>query len=221
MRSTNGYARAAKTAFCSLLASLPGWQLCRAADECLPSGGVAVAATPTSATRASLFWQVTPGNVPSGPIAYMLFRGTSPSNLTQIAKTTAPFYSDVSLTPATTYLYVVQAVSNGTVVSGAACPTTPPLPNPPSGVTATPISPTEVTLSWAEKIDPNSLAIADFHVFAGTSPNNLAQVATVKDVSITLHASAGTTYYYLIEAEDVDGDLSAAPVTVQVTMPNH
>jgi len=200
-----------------MLAALPGWQLRGEAVECPVSSGFAVAATPTSATSVSLFWQAPPSHLPIA--IYALFRGTSPSNLAQIGTTATPFFTDVELQPATTYLYVVHAVSSGRGVYGGACPTTPPLPNPPSDITATPKSPTEVTLSWAEKIDPNSLAISEFRIYAGTSPSNLTEVFAGKKVSVTLNVPAGTAYY-LVEAIDVDGDVSPAPATVQVTMPN-
>lgn len=220
MKSDWGYPCAAKAALLMFGLMLPGWQLLAAAGGCPQSAGVAIAATPVSATAAALFWQVAPGSLAGGPVRYSLYRGTSPTNLAQLAQTTRPFYKDLGLSPATAYIYVVQAVeSNGTAVSGTACPTTPPLPNPPSEITATPLSPTQLRLSWAEQLDANSLAISAFRVYGGTSPTSLAQLATVRDVSITLNLAAGTTYYFAIEAFDVDGDASAISVIIQVTMP--
>jgi hypothetical protein len=35
-------------------------------------------------------------SLPSGPITYSIFRGTSPVNLMQFAQTTVPFYEDLS-----------------------------------------------------------------------------------------------------------------------------
>jgi fibronectin type 3 domain-containing protein len=176
--------------------------------------------TPTSATKASLFWQATPGSLPIGPITYGIFRGTSLSNLKRLAETTVPFYEDAGLQPASTFLYLVNATSNGLTLSGTACTTTPSVPSPPYDITATPLSPTTVKLSWAQHIDSDSLAIAEFRVYAGTSPSDLTLVANVRNVSVELNEAAGTTYYYLVVAVDVDGDASAAS-TIEVTMPNH
>jgi hypothetical protein len=221
MRSDSLFAHAANVVLYLLALALPGWQLRGSTTECSASSGLAIAATPTSATKASLFWQATPGSLPSGPVTYGIFRGTSPSNLTQIAETTVPFYEDVSLRSASTFIYLVNAASNGMTLSGTACATTPPLPNAPYDITATPLSPTTVRLSWAQQIDPDSLAIAEFRVYAGTSPTGLTLVATVRNVSIVLNESAGTAYYYLVVAVDVDGDASAASTTIEITMPNH
>jgi|HubBroStandDraft_1064217.scaffolds.fasta_scaffold07316_8 hypothetical protein len=221
MRSDWGFACAARVALYMLLAALPGLQLRGADGDCSRSNGITVAATATSATSISLFWQVTPGLGGKPVTPYVLFRGTSPANLAQLAKTAKPLYADVGLQPATTYLYLVEAAVDGTVVSGSACATTPPFPNAPYDVTATPLSTTEVTLSWAQKIDPNSLAISEFRVYGGTSPSDLTQVATVQAVSATLNVSAGVTYYYIVVAVDVDGDSSPASAVIQVTMPSH
>jgi chitodextrinase len=49
--------------------------------------------------------------------AYYIFRGTSPSNLTQVATRTATVFTDYPLTPGTTYYYAVEEAAKGGNVS--------------------------------------------------------------------------------------------------------
>jgi len=198
--------------------TLSGCRLWGAGGDCVAAAGYAIAATATSAIRVDLFYQAPFGSLPSGTIIYMLFRGTSPGNLTEIAKTTSPFYEESNLTPATNYYYEVHATSHGSAVSGATCVTTPAFPDPPGNITAT-VSPTSVTLSWTEAVGPDTLAITGFNIYRGNSPSSLSRIAMVKAVSFTNAVSPGTTYYYALQAIDTLGDVSPASIIIQVTTP--
>lgn len=188
------------------------------ADEC-GFGGYAMAATAVSATKIDLFYLAPEGSLPAGSVVYSLFRGTSPSSLVEIARTTSPFYEDVGGSPAVTYYYAVNAISGGSTISANDCVTTPALPNAPGNFAATVNSSTSITLSWTETVGAGTLAITGFDVYGGTSPSDLSKLATVKAVSYGYKASPGTTYYFTVSAVDTDGDQSGKSAVISVTTP--
>jgi fibronectin type 3 domain-containing protein len=77
----------------------------------LPSAPTQLVATPASATQIGLTWKAGPSGMPIA--AYYVFRGTTPSNLTQVAITNAPAYTNRLLTPGTTYYYAVEELDKG------------------------------------------------------------------------------------------------------------
>jgi hypothetical protein len=92
---------------------------------------------------------------------------------------------------------------------GIVADTTP--PSQPSGLSASPVSSSEVALSWNESTDAGS-GVAYYQVMRGSDP-----VASVAASSYTDGAlSAATAYTYRVAAVDVAGNIStySAPVTV-------
>lgn len=77
----------------------------------LPSAPTHVTATAESATEIVVSW--TPG--PSGmPImSYRIYRGSTPTGLSQVAVLTTTSYTDLALAPSTKYYYAVQEVDSG------------------------------------------------------------------------------------------------------------
>lgn len=193
------------------------WQAWAAGFGC--GSGFPIAITEVPGPAASLFWQVPVGTLPSGPVSYAIFKGVSPASLSQIARTSTPFFRDAGILAATTYYYLILASSNGVSASGSNCLTTSAPPPAPSNVLAVANSNSTVTLTWAEDITSTSVAIARFTIYRGTSPSNLAQIAVVKAVSYVNQVSPGTTYYYGIQAFDVEGNSSALSTIASVTTP--
>jgi len=181
----------------------------------------AVAATVNSATRITIAWSET--IPPSGlPIQYYnVFRGTSPSGMTQVTTRTASPYIDMAAAPNTTYYYAVQAVDTGkdpSSMSAAATAKTSAMPAAPV-VAASASSTTKVTATWTESLAPNGLAIQYYNVFRGTSPGSMAQVATrTASPYIDTTVAPNTNYYYAIEAVDAGGDVS--PMSATAVTPN-
>ena len=190
-------------------------------SECPSPTGFPVAITATSATAAGLFFQAPYGSLPGGAITYRLFKGTSPTSLSEFKVTRVPLLTDDGLSPATTYYYGIEASSNGSTISAAACITTPPLPITPSNVSASAESSSAVLVTWQEDIVFSSLAIRVFKLYRGSNPSNLAEIAAVKGISyVDRGVSPGATYYYAVQAIDVDGDASSVSATAPVTTPN-
>ena len=190
-------------------------------SECPSPTGFPVAITTTSATSAGLFFQAPSGSLPGGTITYSLFKGTSPTSLSEFRVTRVPLLTDDDLSPATTYYYAIEASANGSTISGSACITTPPLPFAPSNVSAAAKSGSAVLVTWQEDIVFSSLAIRVFKLYRGSNPSNLDEIAAVKGILyVDRGVSPGATYYYAVQAIDVDGDASSVSATAPVTTPN-
>jgi len=188
----------------------------------LPAAPVNLAATANS-TTVVLTWSE---NIPTNglPIAfYNIFRGTSPTGLTQLtSRNTSPF-ADTVFSPGVTYYYAVEAVDTGhdvSSMSATAQVATPAVPAAPANVVATANSSTVVTVTWSENVPPNGLPIQYYNIFRGPSPTSLSQLAA-RGASpfYDMGVSPSTTYYYAIEAVDTVQDVSPMSPPAQVTTP--
>ncbi|MFN7997841.1 MAG: fibronectin type III domain-containing protein [Bryobacteraceae bacterium] len=189
----------------------------------MPNPPVNVTGVPNSASKITLTWTET---LPQGGLAvsnYKVSCGTSAGSLAVVATVTSATYSYTGRAPATTYYCGVQAVDKGSDVSpmsAVVSTTTYPLPNTPTNVTATASSSTSVAVTWADTAPTGYLPIANYKVFRGSSPTSLSQVATRTTPSYTdTTVTAGTTYYYAVEAVDTGGDVSAMSTAALVTTP--
>ncbi len=188
----------------------------------LPAAPVNVAATANS-TTVLLTWSenIPPNGLPI--LFYNIFRGTSPTSLTQLtSRNTSPF-EDTAVSPGVTYYYAIEAVDTGhdaSAMSATAQVATPAAPAAPVNVVATANSSTVVTVTWSENVPPNGLPIQYYNIFRGTSPTSLAQVAA-RGASpfYDMAVSPGTTYYYAIEAVDTVQDVSPMSPPAEVTTP--
>jgi chitodextrinase len=184
-----------------------------------PNAPSHLAAVVLSGRQVTLSWNAPAGNVPV--TSYLLFRGTSPTNLTQIQQLPSSITSgnNSGLTPGATYYYGVQADSKGLVspMSNLAVATTPAPPTAPAGLAAT-AAKAKVTLTWS--CSPGGLPIANYHIYRGTARSNLAQVAVRTAASYTDTAvTPATTYYYAVQAADTAQDLSPMSAILAVTLP--
>ncbi len=188
-----------------------------------PAAPVSVAATPNAAARVTLSWTE---NIPQGglPIqSYTIYRGTSSTNLPQVAvRTTSPFV-DTGVSANTTYYYAVQATDTGHDVSGMSAKAqvaTPALPAAPVNVSPTPTSATRVTVIWSASVPPGGLPIASYTIFRGPSSNNLTKLGTAAAMKYTdMGASANSSYYYATQTVDTGGDVSPMSTPAQVATP--
>jgi len=207
-------------------------------DDSVPSSQIAVttlpmppaptnlSATTPAGTEIVFNWQW--AALPQGLAAarYLVYCGTSPTNASQIGTEpsgTTYTFTYRSAKPGTTYYCYVVAVdtaNDDSTPSAQLVVTTPPLPNAPGAVTATPGTgkTATVTVTWTETLPPNGLTISNYSIYRGTSPGDLSEVATRTTTSyIDNTVTAGQTYYYAVEATDTGRDVSPMSATASAT----
>ena len=178
-------------------------------------------ATAVSATEVALSW--TPPTKNSGLSEYRVYAGTSSTNLPQIGTTAATVttYNARSLSPNTFYYFAAAAVESGVTspMSPQAWTSTPPMPNPPTSVTATATGPTTIVLTWQENMVRLGLPVNNFQIFRGESSGSLNKIATVIGTTTYTDQSVkpDTTFYYEIVAVDTSHDASAPSSQVTAT----
>lgn len=129
-------------------------------------------------------------------------------------------YSDVGLTPATTYHYRVSAFNNNgdSGFSNAANATTNSIPPyAPSNLLATATAPTQIKLSWSD----NATNETGYKVERSPNNSTWAQIALLSVSATTFNdttVSAATLYYYRIRAYGSGGD-SAYTAVASATTP--
>jgi len=184
-----------------------------------PTAPTNVMATPTAATKVSLTWSPSSGGMPIAN--YRVYRGTSASNLPQVATRNGTSFTDTGLTPSTTYYYAVRALDTGqnqSPLSNTVAVTTPAMPSAPVNVVASAPNAKQVSVTWSP--GASALTITRYNVFRGTSPTGLTQVATRTGNSYTdASVTPGTTYYYAIQEVDSGGDVSPKSAIANATVP--
>ncbi|HSX34436.1 MAG TPA: Ig-like domain-containing protein [Candidatus Saccharimonadales bacterium] len=129
-------------------------------------------------------------------------------------------FSDTAVQPNTGYTYAVFAVdaaNNISIDNPLVTVTTPgdtTAPSVPGSLTATPLSATQVALSWTASTD--NVSVARYTVW-----RNGVSLGTVTTPGYTdTTAAANTTYNYTVTAQDPSGNNSAASNTATITTPN-
>jgi chitodextrinase len=177
-----------------------------------PSVPTGLAGTAVSASRIDLSWTASTDNV--GVTGYTVFRNGSP-----IGTAANTSFSDTGLIASTTYSYAVaafDAAGNNSaqttpinVTTGDAGDVQP--PSVPTGLAASGISPTQISLSWTASTD--NVAVSGYRVL-----RNGQQIATTAATSYTDGAlTPSTSYTYAVSAFDASGNASAASQPISVT----
>ena len=165
--------------------------------------------------------------------------GAACANFVQVATPTGASFNDTGLAAATTYSYRVRAadavpnlsgyssIQNATTQAG---PDTQP-PTVPTGLSATPVSATQINLAWTASTD--NVGVTGYRVerCLGAACSNFVQVGTPTGASFNDTGLApATTYRYRVRAADAVPNLSgyssiqnattqAAPDTQPPTVP--
>jgi len=181
----------------------------------VPTGLVAGTATSTSAT---ISWTASTDNAGgSGVAGYDVYRGT-----TKVGSSTTTSFTETGLTASTAYAYTVRArdvAGNVSASSAAVTVTTLPVatdtiaPSVPTGLVATTVTQTGVTLTWAASTDTGGSGLAGYDVYRGTTKVGTPTTASYSDSGLT----AATAYQYTVRARDVAGNVSAASAALTVT----
>ncbi len=182
-------------------------------------------AIPVSPTRVDLFWN-TPENNGGSPITgYKIeFKPISGSYSTLPFTGNGTTYSHTGLTTGTTYIYKVSSINaQGTSDPSAeaiAKPTSSsqPLenivPNPPTSLTATDISPTSNRLTWTQPAANNGPPVVgykiEFRIESGTFTTLVANTGNTTTTSTHSNLSTSTKYTYKISAINSVGNSTAS-----------
>jgi fibronectin type 3 domain-containing protein len=173
-----------------------------------PTGLVATAA---STAQINLSWGSS-----TGATGYNILRGTTTGGpYTQAGTSTTALFSDTGLTPGTPYYYVVQATSSaGPSINSleAAATTLSVVSSPPTGLTATTISSSQIKLSWTTPSNTGGSPITGYKIERstdgglnwGTIKSNTGSVITYSNTGL----SPNTSYTYRVSAINSAGTSS-------------
>jgi chitodextrinase len=168
-------------------------------DTLPPTVPTGLVATPVSGTRIDLTWSASSDSGGSGLKGYNVYRGA-----TLIASQVQGLsYQDTGLTSGTSYGYRVSAidnVGNESAQSSIAQATTldSAAPSVPTGVSATPISSSVISVSWSASTDTGGSGLAGYRIFRDGVFVTQANGTTFTDTG----RAASTLYSYRISAID-------------------
>jgi Fibronectin type III domain len=185
-----------------------------------PSG---LSATVASSSQVNLSWTDNSSNETGFEVKRATDSGFT-QNVVWIGGIQGTTYSNTGLSASTTYYYKVRAegATQDSAYSGSVSATTDPsgatIPNPPSGLTATAASSTQVNLSWTD----NSSNETGFEVKRATDSGFTQNVVWIGSIQGTTYANNGlnpsTTYYYKVRAQGEAGDSAySSSVSVATT----
>ena len=181
-------------------------------DTQKPTVPAGLTATPISMTEIDLSWSASADNV--GAAGYKIFR-----NGTQIGTATTVSYKDSGLVKSTSYSYAVvsydaagnQSAQTPAVVAATLADTQ--KPTVPGNLTATPVSMSEINLSWSASTD--NTGIAGYNVYRNGEKIKTMEEITFKDSGLVQN----TAYRYSVSAIDGDGNESDQTAEVLATTP--
>lgn len=181
------------------------------ADSSAPSVPTGLAGTAASQTVVNLTWNASTDNTTVN--GYKIFR-----NGTQIATSIAPSYSDTACSAGTTYAYRVSSydsVGNNSAQCTAVNVSTPggdtQAPSVPTGLAATAVSGTTISLTWTASTD--NVGVTGYKIYRGGTQIGTSTTASYSDTTCASY----TTYTYTVSAYDAASNNSAQSTSASAT----
>jgi fibronectin type 3 domain-containing protein len=181
-------------------------------DTTPPTAPTGLGATAASGTQINLAWTASTDDV--GVTGYRVERcqGAGCANFAQIATPTTTSFNDTGLSDATSYSYRVRATDaagNLGAYSSSATAVTPDTtpPTAPATLSATPVSTTQINLTWNAATD--NVGVTGYRVerCQGASCSTFAQIATPSATNFSdTGLTASTNYSYQVRAVDAAGN---------------
>jgi hypothetical protein len=192
--------------------------------------------TNTGNSQIALSWSAPSSNGGSTITGYNIYRGTTSGSegTTPIATVngTTLTYTDTGLTNGPTYFYKVTAINSIGMSPQSneanATPTAPATsPQPPTGLTTTTISSSQINLSWTAPSDNGGSAITGYQIERSTDNGNTWSTIQSNTGSTTTYSDTGlspsTSYTYRVSAINSVGTSSpsntASATTSAITPP--
>jgi fibronectin type 3 domain-containing protein len=140
-------------------------------------------------------------------LGYLIYRGTAPGSLSQIASLNSTSFNDTGLQHSTAYYYEVRAFNSlGTGPSASSSAVTAGLPGAPRELTAAP-GLDRVIVSWSAPSNDSGAPIACYHLYRGLNESTLSLLAVVNGLQYEdLDLVPGTEYLYAISASNAVGE---------------
>jgi hypothetical protein len=187
-----------------------------------PQAPTLVSATAVSSTEVDLTWTNPAGSNTTGNLV-LRCTGANCAPTTQIASlsATATSYQDLSVSPSTTYGYVIQATGPGGSANSNTLSVTTPAPPPPAAPTlnsATAVSSTEIDLAWTNNATNATGNRVLQCVGSSCTPSTVIATLTANATSYKNTGLApSTSYTYVIEAFN-SGGVGDSNALTQTTM---
>jgi chitodextrinase len=183
-----------------------------AADTTAPTAPTGLTSSAVTSSSVTLSWTASTDNV--GVTGYDVYNGA-----TLAASVATTSVSVSGLAANTSYSFTVKAKDAAgnvsaastalSVKTSAAADTT--APTAPTGLTASAVTSSSVTLSWTASTD--NVAVTGYDVYQGT-----ALAASVATTSVNVSGlAASTAYSFTVKAKDAAGNVSAASAALSVT----
>jgi glucose/arabinose dehydrogenase/fibronectin type 3 domain-containing protein len=198
-----------------------------APDTTPPTAPTGLAATAVSTSRLDLSWTAATDNV--GVVEYRVERcqGASCTSWAQVGTTASTSFSNTGLATNTTYRFRVRAAdaagnvgSYSTIASGRTLTADTTAPSAPTGLIATPSSPTQVNLAWTASTD--NVGVTGYRVerCQGSGCTSWAEIGTSATASFnSTGLTPGTLYRFRVRATDAAGNNSSYSSIVNATTP--
>ncbi|NDB46039.1 MAG: hypothetical protein EB163_01920 [Nitrososphaeria archaeon] len=179
------------------------------ADTSAPTAPTGVSASAVSPTQINLFWSAPSGYTITG---YKIEYKSSGGSYTTLVTTTntATTYSHTGLTTDVAYSYKISAINSvGTGTPSSEITITPSsssagtFPGTPTGLTATPISPTQINLSWTAPSSNGGYAITGYKIEYRIGSGQYTTLVTTTNTATTYShtgVTSGQVYVYRIYA---------------------
>ncbi|HXI85500.1 MAG TPA: fibronectin type III domain-containing protein, partial [Verrucomicrobiae bacterium] len=187
-----------------------------AADTTAPTVPTGLTGSAVSSSQVNLGWSASTDTGGSGLAGYKIYK-----NGVLLTTTASTSYSATGLSPSTTYTFTVAAYDNAgntsaqstgvSVTTQAATDTTP--PSVPTGLTASVVSSSTISLSWNASTDSGGSGLAGYNIYSSG-----VVIASSTTASAVLRGlSASTTYSLTVAAYDNAGNTSAQSAAVLAT----
>ncbi|MGH3127765.1 MAG: fibronectin type III domain-containing protein [Gaiellaceae bacterium] len=194
-----------------------------------PTAPGSLSATATSSSQIDLSWQAATDNTAVTLYRIERCQGAGCSDFAEIGTTASTSFANTGLTASTSYTYRVRAqdaVPNMGPYSATATASTPAppdteLPGAPGTPSLTPVSPTQIDLTWAAASDNVGVTLYRIERCSGAGCSVFNEVGTSSSTSFAnTGLTASTSYTYRVRAQDAVPNMGPHSATATASTPS-